>query len=345
MTGGRVLVASLLIGLPPGAPAPAKGEPARTVALALSGGGARGIAHIGVLRALEENQIPVDFIAGTSMGAVIGAFYASGYSAEEIARIVRGIDWQSIFSGKPERSLVPLSARLGETPRILSVGYDFFRLALPESALADYPIHRVLTRYLAGPSLAAGGDFDRLPIPFRAVAADLRTGSRVVHARGDLARAVRSSMSIPLAFSPVRLGDQVLVDGGIVDNLPVDVACGLGADFVLAVDVTSPPLPPERYRDLLGIASQLTDILAASANRNHQERANLLLRPELHGHRFTDYSNFESLIESGYQAAMAEMPSLLDLVAQRPAGERRAAAGLAGRRLTAVWVEGERHIA
>lgn len=287
------------------------------IGLALSGGGARGIAHIGVLRALEENHIPIDYIAGTSMGAVIGALYASGYSTNRLEEIIRSIDWQAIFSPQPDRPLIPLSHRLDEPQTIFQVGFDFWNIYLPEAALSDYRINRMLIKYLARPNFEAERNFNNLPIPFRAVAADLKTGQRVTLSQGSLSRALRASMSIPLAFPPVAYGDSLLVDGGIVDNIPVDVVRQMDADVVIAVDVTSPPLEPTGYRDVLGIANQLTDLLSKAKNVAYYQPADLIIRPDLRKHGFADYSHFDSLMAWGYQAALVKLDSLKKIVGQR----------------------------
>ncbi|PYQ25224.1 MAG: hypothetical protein DMF81_02875, partial [Acidobacteria bacterium] len=171
--------------------------------LALSGGGARALAHIGVLEALEERGARIDCIAGASMGAAIGALYASGYAPVELERIVESIDWRQVFSHRRERTLVPLSRRLDEVPPVLKIGIEEGRFRLPSSTGSDYRLDRLLFRLLAGPGLRSGDDFDRLPIPFRLVATDLGSGSRVVLSHGGLARTVRASLSTPASLPPV----------------------------------------------------------------------------------------------------------------------------------------------
>jgi NTE family protein len=306
-----VMAAVAFVSVATSAAAPADPDRDRPrVGLALSGGGARGIAHIGVLRALEEHEIAVDAIAGTSMGAVVGGLFASGYDSHELLEIVRSIDWQRIFSGEPDRRLVPLSRRLQETPPVFRIAYDLWDLKIPSSVLSDYRIQRTLTRHLTAPNLRAGRDFDRLPTPLRVVAADVRTGERVVLSEGSLGRAVRASMSIPLAFAPIRWNGHRLVDGGIADNLPVGVVRDMGADVVIAVDVSSPPQEGDDALDVLAVANQLTDLLISTRNVAYRVPADLTIRPELDSHSFTDYSNLEFLIEQGYQAALDSLETL-----------------------------------
>jgi len=293
------------LALPPPARAACGPEPSDRprVGLVLSGGGARGLAHIGFLSVLEEAGIRVDCVAGTSMGAAMGALWASGYSSAGIEEIVRSIDWQEVFSGRRERALIPLSRRIDDVPAALSIGLDRAKVHLPPARESDYRLNRLLFRLLAEAGLRAGGDFDRLPVPFRTVATDLANAEPVVLSRGSLPRAVRASMSTPVTLPVVRLDGRVLVDGGIVDNIPVDVARAMGADVVVAVDVTSPPLKPEQYKDLLGVGLQLVDVLMRARGAAFAQPADVLIRPELEGRGFQDYSDPDAVIAIGRRAA------------------------------------------
>src|SRR6266568_169724 len=212
----------------PAAAAPAfiaaPGEVRARFGLALSGGGARGLAHIGVLKALEELRVPVDVIAGTSMGAVVGGLYACGMSPDEIARVMERVDWASLFDDRPPRPDLPYRRKQDESRAFID-------------------------------------DFDRLPIPFRAVATDLADGSMVVLSRGDLADALRASMSLPGTLAPAEIDGRHLVDGGLVLNLPVDVARDAGADIVIAVDVTTPFDPVESLKTLADVTRQVADMV------------------------------------------------------------------------------------
>ena len=151
--------------------------------LVLSGGGARGLAHVGVLSVLEEAGIRVDCVAGTSMGAALGALWASGYSSARIQEIVRSIDWQGVFSGRRERALIPLSRRIDDVPAALPIGLERAKVHLPPARESDYRLNRLLFKLLAEAGLRAGGDFDRLPVPFRTVATDLASAEPVVLSR------------------------------------------------------------------------------------------------------------------------------------------------------------------
>lgn len=336
----------------PGAAGAACGDAARgsRLGLVLSGGGARGIAHVGVLKALEEQGVRPDCIAGTSMGALVGALYAGGYSAGRIEQIVRSVDWQRIYSGQAERSLVPVARRVEEVRPLVRLGFEFWRLQLPRAADPDYRLRRFLVALLTAPALEAGRDFDRLPIPFRAVAADLATGERVVLGSGSLEAAVRASVSAPVALEPVREAGRWLVDGGVADNMPVGVARDMGADVVIAVDVRSPPARPTDESDAVDVAGVLADALIRRRNEDFRVEADVVVEPALEGLLNTDYPAFERAIAAGYEAAKGQAAAIARASVRHPVPAPAAAsngdpppaaAALTARIVTGVRVEGE----
>jgi NTE family protein len=287
--------------------------------LVLSGGGARGLAHVGVLSVLEEEGIAVDCVAGTSMGAAIGGLWAAGHPAARIEELALSLDWQEVFSGQRVRALVPLSRRIDDVPPAIRIRLDGLRPRLPPARDSDYRLNRLLFRMLAMPSLAAGGDFDRLPVPFRAVATDLATAEPVVLGAGSLPRAVRASMSPPVTIPTIETGGRVLVDGGIADNDPVDPAHAMGAAVVVAVDVTSPPPAREQWGDLVGVGRQLLDALMRHHARRWATKADLVVRPELTGIGAEDFSDPARAIAAGRAAARAALPAIRALAgAPRP---------------------------
>ena len=316
----------------------------RRVGLALGGGSARGLAHIGVIQVFEEQGVPIDFVAGTSMGSIIGALYASGLGPKELTDVARSIDWATIFSGRGDRRLEPVVWRVDDVPSIVSVGVARGRFLAPAAAYSDYRIGRVLTTHLAAAGLRAGSDFDRLPIPFRAVATDLAKGDRVVLQRGDLPRAVRASMSLPVVFPPVEIDGRLLVDGGLVDNVPSGVVRAMGADLVIAVDVGLPPKDLGEDADVLTVVNRLTEFMMAKGNRSFAEPPDVRIRPDLEGVDSKDFDRFEDLIERGRQAGLAALADVLPRLCGRSAATPRplvvGSGRLSGGPVTSVTVEG-----
>src|SRR5512139_384931 len=228
---------------------PGPGANARPrVGLVLAGGGAKGGAHVGVLKVLEENHIQVDCIAGTSMGALIGAGYASGIPAKDLETFLVGINWGRVVGGVGQRDLQPIEQkRAGVTySNDFEMGLDNKQIIMPGGIVNTSSIEDLLRTYVARARMEP--DFDKLPIPFRAVATDMVSGDMVVMKDGDLATAMRASMAIPGAFAPVITDKYVLADGGMVRNIPVDVARDLCADVVIVVNLVEPSVPKEKLQ-------------------------------------------------------------------------------------------------
>ena len=251
---------------PPAVPRPdavagAATSPRPRIGLVLSGGGARGAAHIGVLKVLDELHIPIDVIAGTSMGAVVGGLYASGLSGDDIARVAGSLNWQDAFRDRPPRQQLSFRRKAEDESLLVNfpLGISGGHFRLPKGLLQGQSLEMLL-RQLTLP-VASISDFDRLPTPFRAVATDLATGDAVVMRSGDLATAVRASMSAPGVFVPVEHDGQVLVDGGIADNLPIDVARQMGVDVLIVVDVGAPLFSRDRLGSATTISNQMLSIL------------------------------------------------------------------------------------
>ena len=225
-----------------------KGAQRPKIGLALSGGGARGAAHVGVLRVLEELRIPVDYIAGTSMGSIIAGLYASGMTLDQIEHALVTMDWEHIFDDDPPREELSFRRKRDDDLYLVKAkpGIRDGELKFPAGLIQGQKFDLAL-RELTLP-VAAVKDFDRLTIPFRAVASDIGTGQPVVLASGDLAKAMRASMAVPGAFAPAQIDGRVLVDGGITNNLPVSVVRDMGADIVIAVDISTPLASPDEVR-------------------------------------------------------------------------------------------------
>ena len=231
------------------------------IGLVLAGGGAKGAAHIGVLKVLEELKIPIDYIAGTSMGAIVGSLYASGLSADEIESIITSIDWKDVFSGNPARKDIDFRRKREDYDIVsgITLGMEGGSIRFPKGLVKDQKVN-VLFEVLMLHTIEID-DFDKLPIPFRAVATDLETGEIVVLRKGRLADAARASMSVPGAFPPIELNGRLLIDGGIVRNVPVDIVRDMGADIVICIDVGKPLLTRKDLEGPFKILNQMVDIM------------------------------------------------------------------------------------
>ncbi len=231
------------------------------IGLVLSGGGARGAAHIGVLEVLDELHIPVDAIAGTSMGAVVGGLYASGLSAKEIAVVASSLNWQDAFHDRPPRTELTFRRKEEDESFLVNfpLGVRDWRFQLPKGLIKGQSLEMMLRRLTL--PVATTTSFDNLPTRFRAVATDLATGEPVVMNSGDLASAMRASLSAPGLFVPVERDGRVLVDGGVADNLPIDVARTMDVDILIVVNVGSPLFARDRLGNATAISNQMLSIL------------------------------------------------------------------------------------
>src|SRR6476659_1019133 len=243
------------------------GDTRPRIGLALGGGGARGIAHISVLREIERQHIPIDCIAGTSMGSLVGGLYASGVSVDQMEHLVASTDWPRLFDDSIDRPERSFRRKLDDRDHLatLGVGVRGGELRVSPGLLQGERILGMLERETLGVSTI--DDFDRLPIPFRAVATDLNSGEAVVLGRGSLPMAMRASMSIPGVFQPAEVDGRVLVDGGLADQVPIDVVRAMGADIVIAVDVGTPLAALDRDAGLLDVVGQISGLLTVGSAR------------------------------------------------------------------------------
>jgi NTE family protein len=306
--GSGVLLAALAFGvaglLAAQASPPQTGEPGKRpkIGLALGGGGARGFAHIGVLRALEAMHIKVDYIAGTSMGSVVGSLYASGYSPDAMEKIVARIPWDTVFNDSPERKDLSFRNKEDDFRHLLPIQFGLTKkgLGLPSGLIAGNKLGFVLRSILL-PSVAVT-DFDHLRIPFRAVAADVQTGEPVVLATGDLARCVRASMAIPAAFTPVEIDGKLLIDGGEAQNLPVQAVRAMGADYVIAIDVGASGEASKKPEDVAQMLGAIIDIPLKQNTVTSRKLADLVIQPDLKGFSSADFDKFKEFYPRGQKA-------------------------------------------
>jgi NTE family protein len=288
--------------------------PARPrIALVLSGGGARGFAHIGVLRALHEMRIPVDVVVGTSMGSVIGGAYAAGASVSDLERTARQTDWNRVVADRPAREDIEFRRREEDVllPSRIEFGVHRDGVSLPPSAAGNAALEQALGRLL--PAGTRDRPVNQLTLPFRSVASDLVTGEMVDLVDTPLFLTMRASLAVPGVFAPVRVNGRLVVDGGLVRNLPIDMAHKMGADIVIAVNVGTPLAPEKSLGSALGVAQQMINILTEqNVQRSIRElRAqDILIAPALGGIGFLDFDDIDGAIKAGEQAARALAPSL-----------------------------------
>jgi NTE family protein len=306
-------------------------HPGPRIGLVLSGGGARGLAHVGVLRALERAGVPIDAISGTSMGSLVGGLYAAGYSATDLEEITRDVDWSALFIDTPARGVMEPFDQVKGNPTLLSLPMRRGRIELPSGVIAGQHVSDLFAR-LTWP-VQTVRDFRRLPIPFSAVATDIATGEAVVLDSGSLASAMRASMSLPSIFAPATLHGRVLLDGGLVRSLPVRDVRALGADVVICSDVSEPLLDASRLRTMLDVLNQAIGYHGVESILEERKGCDVYIRPDLDGLDGYSFARAADWIERGDSAAQAVAAPLRRIIAAiggpvaRPRGiapERRA---------------------
>ena len=287
--------------------------PRPRIGLALGGGGARGIAHIGVIRALEQLHIPIDYIAGTSMGSIIGGLYACGYTPDEMEKLVGSIDWTGIFDDAPKRADQPFRVKeddyLHLAPLEMGLKPGEGGLVLPPALIAGNKLGFVLRT--ATQACASVTDFDDLRIPFRAVATDIQTGEPYVMGSGSLATSIRASMAIPAAFTPVEIDGHLLIDGGEAQNLPVQTVRSTGADIVIAVNVGSSGAATFEKPD--NVAQMLERLISLPLQQNtlaSAKLATMVITPNLDGYGSGDFAKGLEMVPLGYQATLQDKATL-----------------------------------
>jgi NTE family protein len=287
------------------------------IGLVLSGGGARGAAHIGVIRRLEELQVPIDYIAGTSMGSIVGGLYASGLSVDEIEKILTSIEWNDAFIDESKREDKTFRRKTDDRLYLFDAKpglTDDLEIKFPGGVFHGQKIDLILNKYTK--HVATVDNFDELPIPYRAVAVNIATGEEVVLGKGSLGRAMRASMNIPTAFAPVMIDGVALADGGMANNLPISVARDMGADLVIAVDISTPLYSEEELTNVFKITGQLTGFLT---RKNTEEQIatltenDVLIVPKLGDIGSGDFQEASKAVPIGYEAADAKSAEIKKL--------------------------------
>src|SRR5213594_3051567 len=308
----RRIVFILFFLLWPGASRAQQNEAPRVrpkLGVALEGGGAMGLAHIGVLKWFEEHHIPVDYVAGTSMGGLVGGFYATGMSPDELKTLIEGMDWRKILGDRTPYE--DLSFRRKEDQRAYPNSLIFGLrggLRLPAGLNAGHQIGLIIDRMTL--SYDEVRSFDALPTPFRCVATDLVSGKSHTFKDGSLAVALRATMSIPGAFSPVRDGKAVYVDGGLLDNLPTDVVREMGAEIVIAVHLESAPVDAKDIQSVFGVLNHSVRVVLEENELRSLAQADAVVSVPLSEYNTLDYAKSAQIMKRGYEAANARAPLL-----------------------------------
>jgi NTE family protein len=312
--------------------APAGGKQPK-LGLVLEGGGALGLAHIGVIDWLEEHRIPVRYVAGTSMGGLVGGLYATGRNPAEVRELVESINWNEVLRGqvpfknldfrrKQDSVVYPGSIEFG-----LKKGIQF-----PEGFNTGQEVQFILDRVALPYSTIK--DFDQLPIPFACVATDLVSGKKFVFRSGDLSTAMRSTMSLPGFFSPVHVDGHLFADGGLLDNLPVDVAKTMGADITLAVYLETQPMSPTESLSSFGVLGKSISVMIAANEVHSMEMADVLITVPLDKYDTMDYNQADALIKAGYNAAQSKAAVLSQFSVDEATWKQYLSDRTARRRLT-----------
>ena len=295
----------------------------KKVAVVLSGGGAKGVAHARVLKVIEEAGIPVDMVVGTSMGSIVGGLYASGYKADQIDSLIRKQDWQSLLTDKVDRQSIRLDDRSNTERYMVSVRFDKNPFEVMEGGfLKGNKIGRMFSQLTADHLDSI--DFRTLPIPFACVATDITTGNEIDMHSGILAECMRSSMAIPGVFSPIKRDSMILVDGGLVNYYPVDVARKMGADIVIGVDVTSPTRDYKKLKSASTVLMQVLDLACANKLEENRKNTDLYIRVNVSGYTSASFTNtaIDTLLARGETAAREKWDDFMELKRQLglPAG-------------------------
>ena len=288
----------------------------KKLALVLSGGGARGIAQIGVLKSLEKNGIEPDLIIGTSIGAVIGGLYSSGYTTGELVGISKSIDWKTLLSlsDKFQRDLLFLEQKKFQDKSLISISLDGFKPVLPTSLSSGHKISEVFNILLINARFKPDKDFSSLKIPFAAIATDFDSGQKAVLTSGILSDCIKASFTFPLLYAPTKLNGRNYVDGGLTANIPVDAAKQLGADITIAVNSTSPLKTNEELRDPINTVDQIVSITMAQLNEKQLEKADIVITPIIGNHPASGFNKIDYLISEGEKSADKSIKQILSIL-------------------------------
>ncbi|MEI8202150.1 MAG: patatin-like phospholipase family protein [Bacteroidota bacterium] len=287
---------------------------AQRVGVVLSGGGGKGLAHVGLLKALEEQGIKIDYIAGTSAGAIVGGLYAAGYSPDQIEQLVMSKDYARWASGEIEDSYIYYFKQQRKTPYWVQMKFNYdttFKSKLPTNFISPYQMDFAIMQIFAGSNVACKGNFDSLFVPFRCVATKVETSKAVVFRNGDVGDAVRASMTYPIFFKPIKVNGDLMMDGGIVNNFPADVMYeDFKPDVVIGSKAVRGDLPPDED----DVFSQIECVVMGQTNFNLYAEKSILISPHLIASGVTDLTYLKRNIDSAYVETMRRMPEIKKMV-------------------------------
>ena len=285
---------------------PARHRP--KVGVVLSGGGAKGFAHIGALRVIEEAGIPVDFVAGTSMGSIVGGLYAVGYDPDMMQKLCTEQDWDLIIKDQIPRKFMPLEKRINERHYLVTVPYKNGKLKVKRSMVDGVYVNMLLTR-LTMPAYK-DRDFDSLPIPFLCIGTDMLSADAIEFRKGSLAQSIRSSMSIPFLFEPVEYDGYLLCDGGLTNNFPVQNVRAMGADIIIGVDLEIIKSDPEVLDNSLKVLERLIAVVSQDKSNVARDECDILIRPDIGKANIMSFNDFSPIIDCGERGARDMYPAL-----------------------------------
>lgn len=282
------------------------------IGLVLSGGGAKGLAHIGVLKVIDSLGIKVDYISGTSMGAVVGGLYASGYSAHQLDSIFSAIDVDALLQDYTPRESKSFYEKRNDEIYALTLPFNNFRLGLPSGlskGLYNFNLISRLTKHVSHVR-----DFDELPIPFLCVATDVETGEQILLDSGVLAQSIIASGAIPTLYNPVEINGRLFIDGGVVNNYPVEELKSRGVDFIIGVDVQDGLKNREQLKDVTAVLSQINNFSMIEKMDGKRSLTNIYIKPDVKGYSVVSFDNGSEIIKKGTEKAMTYINQLLPLV-------------------------------
>lgn len=308
-----LLIASLVVSITLGAQTKHTENP--KVGLVLSGGGAKGFAHIGVLKVIEKSGIRLDYIGGTSMGAIVGAFYASGYTAHQIDSLFRSVNFDNIIQDNLPRSAKTFYERDNSERHVVQLPFDRFKLSLPSSLSKGQNTYNLLTKNLAHVSEVT--DFSKLPIPFLCIATDVETGEQVLLENGYLPEAVSASGALPSLFSPVQIGGKILIDGGVTNNYPIDELRAKGVDLIIGVDVQDTLRLRENLKSAPEVLLQINNYRTVRQMQRKKPETDVYIRPKIDAYSVVDFDLGATIVEEGERAALVSYKKLLEIAARQ----------------------------